>query len=78
MVDGITVVVVVVHLDNNTIRSVNCDVVDRFGIMITVVINKCNRQTRPDIAWNWSISPSGLHVYLVSGQFCLCSIYFII
>ena len=71
MVGGIAVVVVF-YLDNNTIRSVNCDVADRFGIMITVVINKCNGQTRLDIIWN--ISASGLHVYLFFGQFRLRSI----
>ena len=69
-------VVVAFHLDNNTIRFVNCDVVDRFCIMIAVVINKCNGQTRLDIVWN--ISASGLHVYLFFGQFRLRSIYFII
>ena len=55
MVVEITVVVVF-HLDKNTIRSVNCDVVDRFGIIITVVINKYNGQTRLDIVWNISAS----------------------
>ena len=68
--------VVVFHQNNNTIRSMNCDVVDRFGIMITGVINKCNGQTRLDIVWN--ISASGLHVYLLFGQYRFCSIYFII